>query len=232
MKKNLKTQISFIVLWIFLIVSFSSLAIFVIFETNGYRVNYQTWKFVPSGLISLNGQPNLVTVSVNGKMVTSSLPYKLSKALPSQYEINVSKDNYSSWSKLVTVSAGQAYQNENIDLFLASPQIADSQSNVQLADLQKQALSESAQIQIIGNEIWFQEKLITRFSSQPSGVILTDDKAHIIFQLGSDLRVIDLDGSNNTKILSFSNSDPKVFALYSDKVVFSDQNKIQEAKIH
>ena len=231
MKKTTRLKIYFVLLWIFIIISFSTLAIFILYEANGYRFNRNTWRLELAGLISIDGQPKSVTIKINNKVVSKTLPFKIAKALPGTYLLSVSRDGYSAWSKTIEVTAGQAYQDKYVYLYLIAPQIIPTSRNITSDQIKSDAQDESSSIQIINDEIWYQKKLITRFSSVPTGAILTDDKDHIIFQLGSELRVMDLDASNNVKLFNLPSADPLTFALYSDKIIYAYQDKISEVKI-
>jgi hypothetical protein len=231
MKKATRVKIYFVLLWIFLIISFSMVAIFILYEANGYRLNRNTWRLELAGLISIDGLPKSATIKINNKIVAKALPFKIAKALPGTYLLSVSRDGYSTWSKTIEVTAGQAYQDKYVYLYLAAPQIQPTSRNITSDQIKSDAQNELSSLQIINDEIWYQKKLVTRFSSVPSGAILTDDKDHIIFQLGQELRVMDLDSSNNIKLFSLPSADPTVFALYSDKIIFASQDKIFEVKI-
>lgn len=227
----MKKQISFIFLWIFLIVSFSMLAIFVLYEANGYRLNRNNWHLELTGLIALDGQPKQADISLNGELVSNNLPFKLQKVFPGAYLISVTHDNYFTWKKIVKITGGQAYENKKVYLYYAKPEIKETTRTIKASDIKNDAKNQGSDLTISNNEIWYKEKLLTRFNEKMSGVILTDDRAHIIFQVNKEIRVMDLDGSNNTKLFDLLNSDPHDFALYSDKILFVEGEKIKEAKI-
>jgi hypothetical protein len=232
MKKSTRTQISFIILWAFLIVSFSAVAIFILYEANGYRLNRQTWRLEMAGLIALDGLPKQqVEVKVNGRVKSNVLPFKIAKVLPGSYYIEVSKPGYSGWSKNVRITEGQAHEERKLYLYYSNPSINLSTSNRTVETVKNDAQKQSTNIAIIDNEIWYQEKLLTRFSQAPQSAIISDDKYHIFFQVGNELRVIELDGTNNTKLFDLPTSEKVTFVDYSNKIVFVDQEKVYEVEV-
>ena len=231
MSLNLRNKILFILLWIFIIVSFSLLALFVLYEANGYRVDFNAWRLEQTGLIYIDGVPKQVEVKFNNKTVSSVLPLKIPKILPGRYAVSVTKEGYSTWSKNILVQSGQAFEYRTINLYLLSPEIKETTRKIQADTIKNDQKDQSSQVIVKDNEIWYKEKLVTRFSESPKGAILTDDHGHIMFQLGKELRVIELDGANNTKIFDFPTTDPYTYALYTDKVIFVNNDKIDEVKI-
>lgn len=232
MKKDLKIKIYFILLWIFLVSSFLVLALFILYEANGYKLNRQTWHLELTGLISLDGQPRQIDdIKINGKTVASNLPYKTKKILPGYYEIVASKSGYSNWTKIFYLNGGQAYEDKKMFLFFTEPVITETNRIITKESLTNDAKNQASAVTIKNNEIWYQENLVTRFSDIPKSAILADDRLHIFFQLGSELRVIELDGSNNTKLFDFPSADTYIFSQNNDRVYYIDKDKIFEVEI-
>ena len=232
MKRKLSNKLLFILLWIFLILSFSMLAIFVLYEANGYRLNKSNWHLEQTGLISLDGLPKQADVTINGKLVSKTLPFRIQKVFPGSYTVIVGLSGYNSWTKSVKVTGGQAYENKKVYLYLANPEVRESTRTIKPSDIQNDTKNQSSDIQILNSsEIWYKKDLITRFSQPVYHAILTDDRLHIIFQVGKELRVIELDGGNNTKLFDLPENKAYDFALYSDKILFVDQDKIKEVEI-
>jgi len=228
----MKKRYKFILFWIFLTISFSMLAAVLILEAYGYRFNRDTWKLESTGVILLDGQPRQVKVTVNGKANEDiTLPVRLPKLLPGQYEISIGKTDYQTWTKTLSLSGGQAIDEDKIQLFYANPKITESTKRLTLKELQSDFKSQSSNIEVKNNEIWYDEKLVTRFSQKPLGVILTNDRNHFIFQLNKELGVIELDGTNYHKLAALPGGETIAFALYADKLVYASGGKIFEADI-
>lgn len=232
MKNELKFQLKFIALWIFLVSSFLVLAVFVLYEANGYRLNKTTWHLESTGLISLDGQPKQIdTIIINGKTVAKNLPYKTKKLLPGYYDIAASKSGYSTWNKTIYLNGGQAYEDKKMFLFFSKPLIVETTKNMNIDSLTNEAKNQSANITIKVNEIWYNDELLTRFSDTPKSVILADDRLHVFFQLGNEMRVIELDGSNNTKLFDLPSNDTYIFTQNNDRIYYVDKEKIYEVEI-
>ena len=233
MNKQLILQLKFIVLWIFLVSSFLALALFILYEANGYRLNKQTWRLELTGLISLDGQPKQVdSIMINGKKVDDTiLPYKVKKLLPGYYDIIITKSGYQNWAKSFYLDGGQAFEDKKMFLFFDKPIIKESVRNISLDSLKNDAKNQASQVVIKDNEIWYDDELLTRFSDAPKSAILADDHLHIFFQLGSELRVIELDGSNNSKLFDLPSADTYVFSQNNDRVYYIDKDKVFEVEI-
>ena len=225
-------RIKFILLWIFLIVSFSVLAVILVLGAYGYRFNQQNWRLESTGVIVLDGLPRDVNIRVNGQIPPDTmLPLKLAKLLPGQYDITVGKNDYQTWSKTFILVGGQAIEAKHIQLFLAEPKVAESTRKLTLENLQKDFLSAESDLTLKENEIWFNEKLVTRFSGKLAGAILINNRSQIIFQLNNELRVMDIDATNNIKLITLPNDEAVAFALSGNKLVYASDNKFFEAEI-
>jgi hypothetical protein len=232
MKKELIFQLKFIALWIFLVSSFLALAVFILYEANGYRLDKTNWHLELTGLISLDGQPKQVdAITINGKNVATNLPYKTKKLLPGFYDIAASKNGYTTWNKTIYLNGGQAYEDKKMFLFLTKPVLEVTTKNMTIESLTNDAKNQASIVTIKENEIWYDEELVTRFSDTPKSAILADDKLHVFFQLGSELRVIELDGSNNTKLFDLPDTETYIFTQNNDHVYYIDKEKIYEAEI-
>lgn len=225
-------RIKFILLWIFLIVSFSVFAAILVLEAYGYRVNRETWTLQPTGVIVLDGQPRRVEILLNGQLSSDQdLPVKLSKLLPGQYDITLNKTDYQTWSKTFTLAGGQAIEDKHIQLFLNEPKVAESARKTTLKELQNDFKNQAGDLVLKDNEIWLNEKLVTRFSQKPLGAVLINYRSQIIFQSGNELRAMDIDGTNNIKLITLPNDTAVAFALYGDKLVYASGDKFWEAEI-
>lgn len=226
-----KGRFKFILLWFFLIASFIIFSVIIVLEAYGYRLNRQTWKLEPTGTIIVDGLPRQAKLTVNGQEIKEDLPIKLSKLLPGQYDLVLSQENYQTWSKSFRLEGGQAIEAKRLILFLIEPQTVETTRKITLEELQKDFQNQGNSVILKENEIWYQEKLVTRFAQKPLGAILTSERHHLIFQLGNELRVMDIDGTNNLKLVSLPNESAVAFAFYANKLVFASEDKISEAEI-
>jgi len=233
MKKEHKVKIQAVLFWIFLISSFLVFAWVLILEASGYRMNWSTLKLTPTSLIMLDGQPKSVQIKINGQVNKGGFPFRLAKILPGQYEINVSQDGYADWNKTFRVEPGRGVSFDKINLFLLEPKTTDVTDEYTVDNLKKDFQNQSSQLTIKNNnEIWIDDELITRFSQSIMGAILIGSRTHIIFQTGAELKVMEIDGTNITNLVKLPNEDPVSFALYGNKLVHQEQDKILETQLY
>lgn len=230
--KKFSVPIKFIVLWFFLVVSFTLLASLILLEANGYRINRQTWRLEKTVLIILDGTPRQVELSYNGKAANVTLPVRLSKIVPGWYDLVLEKSGRGEWSKKLQLAGGEAKKIENIILFLDQPQSTSLGSEpATLNNISQNYKDQNSNLVIKDNEIWYGSQFVTRFDSPILGAILARDKNHIIYQMSQEIRVIELDGSNNNLLVALQQNTPTVFALSGNKLDFIDNNIAYEAVI-
>lgn len=231
MKKNF-VPIKFIVLWFFLVVSFVLLASLILLEANGYRINRQTWRLEKTALIILDGTPDQVELSYNGKTANVNLPVRISKLVPGQYDLVLNVNGRGEWSKNLQLAGGEAKKIQNIILFIDQPQATPLGSEQSVLDNITQSYkNQSSNLVIKNNEIWYLDRLVTRFGDPILGAVLARDKNHIIYQMDQEIRVMELDGSNNNLLAQLQQNTPTVFALSGNKLEFIDNNIASEATI-
>lgn len=138
--ESLKRKLFF---WL-LAISFFVIAPLVVLHARGYRFDTSRGVFVYSGSIALKTNPQNFQVLINGKLDDSKQlnrinnSYNITGLLPSDYEIKISEDGYSSWSKKTDVHSGlssefwnillvrnnyerTSYETGDIDRFFISP---------------------------------------------------------------------------------------------------------------
>ena len=143
------------------------------------------------------------------------------------YEVTISKDQYQTWQKLIPVQSGKASINQNIALFLESPLEVSPPENLTPEVLAKEFQTPSALVRINGSEIYYQEKLVSRFSQDIAAAIIYPDNNHIVFQQGNEMRIIELDGSNNCLLFKLHSAEPSQFSVRDSNLYFTDEGKVQ-----
>lgn len=233
-----KAKIKFILLWTVIITSFLFFATLLVLEAYGYKIDQKNWRLEATGTIVVDGLPRTAELTVNNELRREDLPIKLAKLLPGSYEISLAQNGYQTWSKTFRLEGGQAIEAKRVLLFFSEPKIAETTRNITVEELQKNFASQSQLVKIQDNELWYNDKLVTRFSTAPAGAILTNERNHIIFQLGREIRVMDIDGTNNFKLITLPDESAVAFALFADnftldldKLVWAAGDKIYEAEI-
>lgn len=203
-----------------------------ILEAYGFRINFKTLKFQQTGIISLNGEPKTVNLTMNNVKKNVNLPVRMTKLLPGYFEIILQKDGYVPWIKMEKLEAGQAINENEILLFLDAPKVTKLPENkAQNERIEKTFKEGNPNLIIKENEIWLNKKLVTRFSQPIIGAMIMRDFEHIIFQIGKEIRVIESDGSNNTKLIDLPSANPASFTVVGPKLVYVIDDVLYEAEI-
>ncbi|KKQ74665.1 MAG: hypothetical protein US94_C0001G0066 [Berkelbacteria bacterium GW2011_GWB1_38_5] len=200
--------------WTILIVSFIFFSALIVLKANGYQLNYKNWNLTKTGMILLDGTPNDALIRVNNKTFTNGFPLKLSNLALARYDINVSKDGYNSWQKDILVNPGMAIAYRDIVLFLQNPKELNN-NNLTSEEIIQEAGDLTSNIKTNKTEIFIDERIITRFSTNILAAYYYPDKQHIIVQIEkennqnqTELRVIDIDGSNNQYLFDLASKSP------------------------
>lgn len=219
-----------IILWVFLIISFSITASFILIEANGYRIDWQQKRFEKTGTIVINGSPRNSIVKLNNQVVAENIPNSINKLLPETYDIEIIKSGMQGWSKTVQVKPGQAVYLEHVLLFLLEPK-PEKIDTIEISKLESNNIEQAKRITLKENEIWLDDVFVTRLSNPIINAVLGPDKYHIIFQLGSAIYAIDLDGSNQKTLVKLSSDQKSPMFTSGNNLIFSDGEIIYQAQI-
>jgi len=228
---KLKKTIIFVIFWFLLGLSFIFFSGLIILKANGYQLNWRYWKLIKTGMIILDGEPQDVTIKINQKYL-KGLPLKMANVSPGLYEITVSKDGYHVWQRNFEVAAGKAVTATNILLYLQPVQDAPAPADLKIQQVINEYQNRSAGLEIKNTEIYWQGNLVTRFDSQVLAATVYTDNHHLVFQLGNEIRVIDLDGANNILLFNLQSPEPTAITFRDNgrTLIFLDDGQIK-AKI-
>lgn len=226
---KVKKRALFVTFWFCLIVSFIFSAFLIVLKANGYQLNYKNFKILKTGMITLNGYNTGETIIFNGKDLKRGLPIKLSNLEPKTYEIVIEAKGYQNWQKNIKVDDGVVSSYQNIVLFFSEAKDYPVDSSATIDLLTKDALKSTRDIQIVGNEIFYQNNLVSRFSQPVLRASLYPDGSHIIFQVENEVRSVELDGGNNTLLFKLSSNDPTIFSFENNGavIIFKDGDQIK-----
>jgi hypothetical protein len=209
---------------------------------NGYIINLKSKSVLKTGMIYLKTDPRDVQIYLNNEFNSSKSPTKISNLTAGRYDIKISKDKYQDWQKTLTVEEGLVNIEDNVVLFLKDAvnyPVSDDEKNA-FNKLPNQLLTSDVKI-IDNSEIWVpdpdnagQEKLVTRLSTPIKSAIYYSDKQHILFQIKNEIHVVDLDGSNNIKLIELPSEDTATFFVdqKGEFLYYSSQGEIKKMKIH
>ncbi len=229
--KNITIIIGF---WSILIVSFIFFSTLIVLKANGYQLNVKTGKFIKTGMIVLDADPQ-GTIKLDGKVLRKQgYPNRIGNLIPGSYDIEVGTPNYQTWEKTIAVSFGQASVYDHIKLFRQSALDTNAPSDLTLLELTTESKNYQGNLQVIGSEVFLNDTLVTRFSQNVSTAVLFPDDYHLVFQIANEIRVIDLDGSNNKLLFELPNDLPTQISfrqggnlvIYWDNISQSSKAKI------
>lgn len=200
----------------------------IILKANGYQLNWRYWKLIKTGMIVLDGDPQDVSIKINQKYL-EGMPLRMANVSPGSYEITVSKDGYHSWQKNFEVPAGKAVTATNIILYLQPAKDAQTPTNLNAQQVLNEYQNRAEGIEIKDTEIYWQGNLVTRFDSQILAAVMYPDSEHLVFQQGNEIRIIDLDGTNNILLFNLQSSEPSAITFRDNgrTLVFLDGGQIK-----
>jgi len=196
MALKLHTKLKFFILWSVLLISFGMLSVYLILSASGYRIDWKWFRIEKTGIITIKSQPRDVSVFVDASLLASSTPVALRNMLPGSYDITINKPEYHDWSKTIQVDSGRVTDLSDVLLLRLNPVVETiSVKEMQLLD----NYTQNNDILISGNEIYRNEKspqLVTRLSRDVVQAVFYPDKRHIVFQVGNEIKSMDLLGQN------------------------------------
>ena len=241
MTKNTKSFIYFLRLpAIFLVIAI--VAGYLIFIANGYILNLKSKTIEQTGMIYLKSSPRGVNIYLNNELKGSKTPIKLGELTSGRYDIKVSQDTYQDWQKSLNVEKGFVNAEDSIVLFYKDPidSLVTEEEKEAFKKLPNKLLNADIKIMEL-SEIWVPDPensdkniLVTRLSQPIKKAVYYSDKKHIIFQVGSEIRVIDLDGSNNLKLVALPSEDSIEFHVddSGQYLFYQVKDELKKIKIH
>lgn len=229
-----KRKWKLIVFWIVMITVYLLANTILILEVGGYRFNRKRWTLQKTGLIVLNGYEDNVSVLLNGKKVADRLPARLSFIITGSYIVEVKKDRHFDWQKSFVVEADQAYTENDVVMFLKNSKPVEVIDKYTIDRLEDTELP--ADIFIEDNEIWADGKLITRFATEPVFCYWYFDRDHILYQLGNEIKIIDMNGYNDISLVKLDSTLPTVFRVEKEIangewLIYKNMGKIYKIRI-
>lgn len=196
----------------------------------GYRINWQTFQIQKTGLIFIHSSPEQVDVFINDQLIANKTPVRLAYQLPGTYSIELYKQSYQRWQKVIRVDEGQAASINQTILYLEKPELqTTTQADVEMLG----KIEPKSNITFSEGELWYKNQLVSRFSTPIISAKLTPDKAHIIYQRDRAIQVIELDGSNDTLIVTIQSPGEVPLTLADDGsyLIVDDSGDVKKWRI-
>jgi hypothetical protein len=213
-----------------------SLAFSVIFITSGYRFDFKKMKLIKTGIVGVEFSPSDAVIIINNEQKIAR-GFFSQNVNPGQYIIEIEKAGFETWQKTITVEPESVNDFRDIVLFREKPELTEllDQSKIDLITKPTDVLATNAKgkLSFSEHEIWVGEQLVTRFSTPVLKAAWYPDLAHIVYQQGDEIRVIQQDGFYDLLLAKLSSSDPTVYAIGSNgtELYFLDGEEYKVAKI-
>lgn len=226
-----RKKIYFYIFWPVLVISFTLAAFLVVLVANGYRLDQDTWHLEKTGTIVLNGPSTGGNVNLDGTDV-GGLPKSLKMLSAGRHEIIVTKDKYQTWTKVFNVLAGRAIIVSNLTLFYQNPVTSKVANPDKISlNVKNDFTTQGKNLEITGDEINLEGKLVTRFSQPVIGAIYDTSIDHLFVQIGSEIRAVNVDNLNEFNLIKLQKPDPIAFSV-SDKILYYfDGGELYQAQI-
>lgn len=100
-----------------LIAAFFIIAPIVLFYTAGFRYDFTQGRIKETGVLNIDALPNDSEVYLNNVKLNKKLPIYLPNRAPGTYHIKISKTEYKTWEKDITIESKKTTYIKNVILF-------------------------------------------------------------------------------------------------------------------
>lgn len=221
MNKLKKRKIYFGLFWFFLTISFICFATFLIFTANGYHLNTITLKLEKTGMVVVNGKISNIKAVLNNNEKIVNLPTRFTRLFPGPYTLSLQKDGYHGFQKSFQLAGGQAVVIDNLTLFLLNAKVISLNNDSQtLTQITRANSSQIGQFIVVNNEIWQNNKLVTRFSQPVIAAIFDLNTNHYYVQLPDGIHAILSDGSNDVLLVKLDQTTPITMSINNNNLSY------------
>ncbi len=194
----------------------TALALFLVFFAMGYRVNFKNYSINKIGILSLKFIDHPDKIIVDGEEYKNGYKFYLSLN-PGNYDIIAEKDGCYDWNSNYLIKSGQAVRQEDMIFIFIDSEIkkTDNQAIIDKLNLPDTSLvsEDRSGLKQSEYEIWYGNRLVSRFSEAINGVKWFPRNDYIAFQIGDEIRIIDTKGMNDTLLVTLNDSTPTMFAF-------------------
>lgn len=212
------------------------IALFVLMYADGDRFNFLTFKIIKTGVVSIDFLPKDAVVYLDNKKVDINKNSFIRNLPPSEYNFIVTKDDYVPWQLDLEVKPSSVNVYKKVVLFYKQPVISELNDNkkIALVNSPRDTLAVNDPNGLYANdyEILVSNKLVARFSTPIKNVVWYYDNAHILYQQGNEIRIMESNGKNDTQLVTLASGSITRFATSSDGTeLYYYDNSYKVAKI-
>lgn len=110
-------------IFIIALLAFFVITPIIILYAIGYRPDFNNKSLKKVGMLIIESKPDKANVFINNKLGAEKTPYKIKNLMPGDYEIKISKDGFSGWSKKLSIRSKEVNWASHILLFFEKPKI-------------------------------------------------------------------------------------------------------------
>lgn len=174
-----------------------------ILEANGLIILKNPLRIVKTSTVSLQIAPRSeLTIEINGQ--PQLVNQRIFKDLtPGHYSLKITKSGFQTWERTIDLPAGRVALFESIRLFFEEPTVTDL---VAAEDQEKYLRILATQhrfqshLQIVGNELWSDDLLVTRYSQPIREAVWYIEDTYILVVVGDVVRVVDHTGTYDLEL--------------------------------
>jgi len=209
-------------------ISFVLLAGLIIAYASGYKINLSTRNLSQTAVIDVQPDINDAQVSLNNQVMGNG-HQSLRYLSPGHYDLKVSKDGYHDWTKSLDLKRNEAVVLNDIVMFKQSPEQTEFDFNGGQDSISK--ISDTDNLRTSGGEIYQNDALVTRLSTDIKGLCWYTDRRYLAFTSNGALKIIQIDGTNEVDLFQKNSDGPVVFVNSGRSVIYESNGKIYRSQI-
>lgn len=184
--------------------TFIILSVVVVFYALGYQVNWSNFNVRQTSILNFDTEISRFNADIylNGSLIGTRFPIRKTRVFPGLFHLEIKKDGYQKWEKTFLLEPNKVANFRRIILIKEKPLVYDLDAQTHLDRLNKK------DIVIKNNELWLEDKFITRSSEDIQTASWYPDNAHFVYQAGKELWLADLDARSSQKILTLEDKIP------------------------
>jgi len=216
-----------IAFYIIISIIFLVCAAIVVLFSMGYKVDIKNREISQTGIIAVKTDDNLGEIYLNaqsrgvGRIILRNLN-------PGFYDVEIRKENYQTFKYSFYLNSGEAKIIDNVVLFLEKPAISKFEESREIIFSR---LSDTTDILISNNELYLNDKFLTRFENKINDACWYPNERFIGVTTENKFKIIDIETLNIFDLFEKKSSEPVVFINSGRSVLFESDNILYTAKI-
>jgi len=226
---NLNGTVARTFVYILIAIAFVVAGFFIVTYAAGYSIDFKSRQISKTGLVSIQVQTEDTQIYLNSELIGTKST-TLRNLEPGKYFIEVTRDGFWSWSKSIELNEQEAISVGNIILFRKdAPTEPYSTGGITIGNIG--SIADENGISTHSGEIFVDDEMITRFSTEVSGLSWYPSNRYISFTTDGVLYIMSTDGTNLVKLAEKTSESPAVFTNSGKFVVFENNGQIFRSQI-